>query len=338
LSLGGLHIIGTERHEARRIDNQLRGRAGRQGDPGSSQFYVALDDDLMNRFGGEKVKSLMHMAGVDENTPIQNKMVSKSIQSAQVKVEAFHFDMRKHLVEYDDVINTHREVIYDERDKVLAKTNLRPNIESMLGKEIQNILDSETPTPESPNANSAIYDSIVNVFPRDNIISEESINQMSKADIERYFDENLQQIYDQFENTHSPGLIRALEQNLMIRVLDNHWVNHLTSMEALRQGIGLQAFGQRDPLVAYKREGHSKFQELLDKIQHDVVYMLFNINIVKNNPVTTPNNSSSPDSQMASLNSTNRSQAATKVKTSKVGRNSVCPCGSGKKYKRCHGE
>ena len=338
LSLGGLHIIGTERHEARRIDNQLRGRAGRQGDPGSSQFYVALDDDLMNRFGGEKVKSLMHMAGVDENTPIQNKMVSKSIQSAQVKVEAFHFDMRKHLVEYDDVINTHREVIYDERDKVLAKTNLRPNIESMLSKEIQNILDSETPTPESPDANSAIYDSIVNVFPRDSIISEESINQMSKTDIERYFDENLQQIYDQFENTHNPGLVRALEQNLMIRVLDNHWVSHLTSMESLRRGIGLQAFGQRDPLVAYKREGHSKFQELLDKIQHDVVYMLFNINIVKNNPLTNPNNSSSPKSPVAPINSTNRPQATTKVKTSKIGRNSICPCGSGKKYKRCHGE
>ena len=338
LSLGGLHIIGTERHEARRIDNQLRGRAGRQGDPGSSQFYVALDDDLMNRFGGDKVKSLMHMAGVDENTPIQNKMVSKSIQSAQVKVESFHFDMRKHLVEYDDVINTHREIIYKERDKVLDKTNLRPNIESMLSKEIQNILDSESPTPELAEANNPIYDSIINIFPKDSIVSNEAINQMSKSEIESYFEANIEQIYDKFETQHSSGLIRALEQNLMLRVLDNHWVNHLTSMESLRQGIGLQAFGQRDPLVAYKREGHSKFQELLDKIQHDVAYMLFNINIVKNNPVSNPINTSSQESPSLSVNSTNKSQTATKVKTSKIGRNSICPCGSGKKYKRCHGE
>ena len=338
LSLGGLHIIGTERHEARRIDNQLRGPAGRQGDPGSYQFYVALDDDLMNRFGGDKVKSLMHMAGVDENTPIQNKMVSKSIQSAQVKVEAFHFDMRKHLVEYDDVINTHREIIYKERDKVLDKTNLRPNIESMLSKEIQNILDSESPTPELPESNNPIYDSIINIFPKDIIVSNQTINQMSKSEIETYFEENIEQIYDKFETQHSSGLIRALEQNLMLRVLDNHWVNHLTSMESLRQGIGLQAFGQRDPLVAYKREGHSKFQELLDKIQHDVAYMLFNINIVKNNPVANPINTSSQQSPSSSINSTNKSQTATKLKTSKIGRNSICPCGSGKKYKKCHGE
>ena len=337
LSLGGLHIIGTERHEARRIDNQLRGRAGRQGDPGSSQFYVALDDDLMNRFGGEKVKSLMHMAGIDENTPIQNKMVSKSIQSAQVKVEAFHFDMRKHLVEYDDVINTHREVIYSERDKVLAKNNLKPNIEKMLSKEIQSILDSEVPNPESTATNSTIYDSIVNIFPKNNIINEQYINEMSKSEIERYFDENLEQIYNQFENTHGHDLIRTLEQNLMLRSLDNHWVNHLTSMESLRQGIGLQAFGQRDPLVAYKREGHSKFQELLDKIQHDVVYMLFNVNIVKNNAMTE-NKIPAAQSPSLSINSANRSHPATKVKTSKIGRNSICPCGSGKKHKRCHGE
>jgi len=340
LSLGGLHIIGTERHEARRIDNQLRGRSGRQGDPGSSQFYVALDDDLMNRFGGEKVKSLMNMAGMDENTPIQNKMVSKSIQSAQVKVESFHFDMRKHLVEYDDVINTHREIIYTERDKVLGKNNLRPNIEKMLIKEIQTILDSGVHSPESKDTNHTIYDSIINIFPRDNIISEQSINEMSKSAIEQYFDNNLEKIYNRFEDTHGIDLIRVLEQNLMLRVLDNHWVTHLTSIESLRQGIGLQAFGQRDPLVAYKREGHSKFQELLDKIQHDIVYMLFNINIVKNNTLNTiPKNKTSPmESQSLALNSSNKSQTATKVKTSKIGRNAICPCGSGKKYKRCHGE
>jgi len=208
----------------------------------------------------------------------------------------------------------------------------------MLSKEIQNILDSESPPPELPDANNTIYDSILNIFPKDSIVSNQEINQMSKSEIENYFEENIEQIYNRFEDQHSSGLIRALEQNLMLRVLDNHWVNHLTSMESLRQGIGLQAFGQRDPLVAYKREGHSKFQELLNKIQHDVAYMLFNINIVKNNSVANPINKSAPEKSSLPVNTTNKSQTSTKVKTSKIGRNSICPCGSGKKYKRCHGE
>ena len=207
----------------------------------------------------------------------------------------------------------------------------------MLSKEIQTILASQIHDPESTDTNTTVYDSIISIFPKDIIVSQQSINEMSKSEIEQYFEENLEQIYNEFENKHGTDLIRILEQNLTLRVLDNNWINHLTSIESLRQGIGLQAYGQRDPLVAYRKEGSSKFQELLDKIPHDIVYMLFNINIVKNNTVTE-NKIPAGQSPSLSINSTNRSQTATKVKTSKIGRNSICPCGSGKKYKRCHGE
>ena len=276
---GGLFILGSEKHEARRIDNQLRGRAGRQGDPGESRFYVALDDDLMRRFGGDRIQTVMDWAGLEEDAPLENKMVTKAIQGSQVKVEAHHFDIRKHLVEYDDVVNTHRGVIYEQRDMVLGGSNIRENVQEMLEKELTAILDGylQRGQPDNWDVEGLIAE-LATILPLDEKLSDpDAVFEMPADSI---YDEVLalaDSRYDRMEELFTPDMMRTIERAIMLRVIDSHWVQHLTSMENLRQGIGLYSYGQRDPLVMYKTKGFEQFQTLSERIQSDVARMIFHV-------------------------------------------------------------
>ena len=281
VELGGLHITGTERHEARRIDNQLRGRAGRQGDPGSSRFYLALDDDLMKRFGGDRIKTVMGWAGLDEGAPIENRMVSKSIGSAQVKVEAYHFDIRKQLVEYDDVVNTHRGVIYGERDKVLSGADLKANIQSMVERELRETMDRylDGVAPENWDLEGLLGASNA-IFPLPKELSHpDRLAPMDATEIEDRVLARAKELYSEQEGAVTPEAMRAIERQVMLRIVDANWVQHLTAMENLRQGIGLYAYGQRDPLVMYKKESYDSFQNLMTRIQHDIVHTIYRLEI-----------------------------------------------------------
>jgi preprotein translocase subunit SecA len=411
VELGGLHIVGTEHHEARRIDNQLRGRAGRQGDPGSSRFYASLEDEIVRRFGGDRVKGLMQWAGMDENTPIEHSFATKAMTNSQIQTEGYHFNIRKHLVEYDDVVNKHREVIYAERKKILSGADLKSNILSMVRDEIQGLfseenigsliereiksrvydyldrnrnkgnlpallkslsdclplahgLDDDASSdfnaeevidklakqaetlfrqwgPEVDNESGQLVEHLLmpaliqkrltnqvfdvsgrkvvvpGIFP--DLPARFSASVFSRQALEQTVNELVQYAedsYTQRERELGPDNMRLAERLVMLRTIDQLWMEHLTAMEHLRQGIGLRAVGQEQPLIVYKREGHALFESLLTGIQHDVTRRIYHVGIVK--------------------------QAAQQKKAAipvgkKVGRNDPCPCGSGKKYKNCCG-
>jgi len=318
VQLGGLHVIGTERHEARRIDNQLRGRAGRQGDPGSSRFYVSLEDDIMRRFGGDRVKGFMEWAGFDEDTPLEHSMVSRVIENAQTKVEAYHFDIRKHLVEYDDVVNKHREVIYKERRKILSGADLKANIQEMIRDTLRDIIYSQLGDEHGDDWNlDALVASLNAILPLPPELSKDALSKMSRKEIEQKLQEYAQSLYEQREKELGAQNMRVVERLVMLRAIDRRWVEHLTAMENMRQGIGLQSLAQRDPLVAYKWEGHEMFQNLMAGIQHDIVHMIYHVGIVKQEKPR--------EREKAPVGAT-------------IGRNDPCPCGSGKKYKKCCGK
>ena len=334
VELGGLHIVGTERHEARRIDNQLRGRSGRQGDSGSSRFFVALDDELMRRFGGDRVKAVMDWAGFDEDASIENKMVSRTIENSQVKVEAFHFDIRKHLVDYDDVVNTHRDIIYEEREKVLSGTDLKSNIQSMIEREIQNIISNymQRSSQEDRDLEGFFAELQTIFFLNEDVFNSDVLRQMGHEELEKHVLEYASSSYEDQEADVTSDTMRVIEREVMLRVMDAHWVQHLTSMENLRQGIGLYAYGQRDPLVMYKKQGHELFQGLLDRIQYDIVHTIYHLNLdtaqrKKSGSLREVRNARNVASSPSSVDATGR----------KIGRNDPCSCGSGKKYKKCHG-
>jgi preprotein translocase subunit SecA len=330
VGLGGLHIIGTERHEARRIDNQLRGRAGRQGDPGSSRFYVSLEDEIVRRFGGDRIRGFMEWAGMDEDTPIEHGLVNKSIESAQVRVEGYNFDMRKHLVEYDDVVNKHRELIYGERKKTLGGADLKANILSMVKEEIQNIVAAHTADEHGVGRDiEGLIGGVSAILPLPPALDAEALSQMKPDEIEERLIEWAEALYEEREKELGSENMRVVERLVMLRIIDTLWVEHLTAMENMRQGIGLQAAGQRDPLVAYKREGHNLFQNLLSAIQHDVVHSIYHVGIVRREV---------PQKPLAPVQAgTSGKKQRLKVGGKKIGRNDPCPCGSGKKYKHCCG-
>ena len=363
LDVGGLHIIGTERHEARRIDNQLRGRSGRQGDPGKTQFFVALDDDLIRRFGGERIKSVMDWAGMDEDVPIENGMVNKSIENAQTKVEAHHFDMRKHLVEYDDVVNTHRDVIYGERNKILAGADLKANIQKMVGTQLSEIVQASLGDgrPAYWDVEAFLAEVGTVLPPPDDLYDHEQLMNLGIDGIEDRLLSHAERAYDRMEETVGADTMRDIERWLMLRSVDSNWVNHLTSMENLRQGIGLYAYGQRDPLVMYKKEGMDQFQNLQYKIQSDIAHSVYRLQDALNasslngagaNGTQRNGSRNGTESRATRGRSAARMPARETVMSRagggrrqdqaisgsrKVGRNQPCPCGSGKKYKRCCG-
>lgn len=321
VELAGLHIIGTEHHEARRIDNQLRGRAGRQGDPGSSRFYASLEDEILRRFGGERVKGIMQWAGMDENSPIEHPFATKAVTNSQVQTEGYYFNTRKHLVEYDDVINKHREVIYAERRKILSGADLKANIISMVQDEIQSLvarrLSSVSYELEEEQSNfSGLLEDVSTIFPLPPQFRSDGFSELSAKQITEKFTDYAIELYDQREQELGPDNMRIAERLVMLRVIDRLWIEHLTDMDHLRQGIGLRAVGQEQPLIVYKREGHASFKALLASIQHDVAHSIYRVGIAKETP--------------------QKKEAVMVGK--KVGRNDPCPCGSGKKYKHCCGK
>jgi preprotein translocase subunit SecA len=331
LELGGLHILGTERHEARRIDNQLRGRAGRQGDPGSSRFYVSLEDELMRRFGGTNIASLMDRFGLEDDVPIEHGMVSKAIENAQTKVEGYNFDLRKHVVEYDDVLNKQREIIYGERRKILDKADLRSNILDMVRTEIEGVVDAyaSAPNPEDWDL-EAIAMSLRAILPPSPAYAPPAVHGLSRDELLDVVIAYAESAYEEKEQQLTPEIMRQIERLLMLQVIDRLWVDHLTAIDDLRQGISLRAYGQRDPLVEYKAEAYNMFQGLLAAIRHDVSHAIYHVSLQRE-----------PPKAPVRAVQTNRDEAeapreAVKV-ARKIGRNDPCPCGSGKKYKRCHG-
>ncbi|MBM3173405.1 MAG: preprotein translocase subunit SecA, partial [Chloroflexi bacterium] len=320
VQLGGLHVVGTERHEARRIDNQLRGRSGRQGDPGSSRFYVSLEDDVARRFGGDRIKGIMSWAGFDENTPIEHPMVSKAIENAQMKVEGFHFDIRKHLVEYDDIVNKHREVIYAERRKVLEGADLRTNILSMVKDEVEALVSARCNSELLESDYDGLFAELTDIFPLPPQINTAALSKMETREITEKLTEYAERLYEQKEQELGPQNMRLAERVVMLRTIDSLWKDHLTAMDHLRQRVGLHAVSQVNPLVMYKKEGHALFQSLLDSIQHDMARIIYKVNVTLQEP------------QQQRL-----PQKMAVPAGKKVGRNEPCPCGSGKKYKHCCG-
>ncbi len=334
VELGGLHITGTERHEARRIDNQLRGRAGRQGDPGSSRFYVSLEDDVVKRFGGDRIKGFMEWAGMDEDTPIENKLINRSIESAQVRVEGYHFDIRKHLVEYDDVINRQRELIYSERKKILSGADLKANILSMVREEIQNVVATHILDERGVDWDlEGLIAEIGTIFPLPPAINADALSQLKAEQIEAKLIELAEALYEDREEELGSDNMRMVERRLMLHTMDSLWVEHLTIMEQKRQEAGWQTLRQVRAVDAYKNVGYKQFQELLSTIRHDLVHTIYHVSIVKRE---APQPAPSPMAQVASGGGS-KSKKRLKVGGKKIGRNDPCPCGSGKKYKHCCG-
>ena len=330
---GGVHIIGTERHEARRIDNQLRGRSGRQGDPGSSRFYVSLEDELMRRFGSDRISGLMERLGMEEDVPIEHRVISKSIESAQTKVEGHNFDLRKHVVQYDDVMNKHREVIYTDRREIVAGEDMHDRVWELIQAEIEGIVDAHL--GEGVKGHEADYDGAYEAYaalvPMTKLAPEE-VEGLGRDDLVELLIEDAGTAYEGVEAQFGPEVMRKIERHVMLSVIDKLWVEHLTAMDELREGVGLQAYGQKDPLVVYKTEGFDLFQNLIGHIQHDVARTIYRVQpVVAQQPMRTRvTERATEDVQAAGNGSGPR-------RSKKVGANDLCPCGSGKKYKRCHG-
>ena len=340
IALGGLHVIGTEHHEARRVDNQLRGRAGRQGDPGSSQFFVALEDELMQRFGGDRIKNVMNWTGLNDDEPLENKLITKSISSAQVKVEGHHFDMRKHLLNFDDVLNQQRSVIYQQRSRILAGQGLRERILDMLGAEFDHLAATHLQSRHADDWDADGFAAGLRQIcpPPAELDAPEKVLALRRDHIEDVLDEYTETLYGEKERALGPANMETLIRLLLLKSIDTHWVSHLTHMENLRTGVGLQAVGQRDPLTVYRSEGQRAFGELTRQMQREVTHTLFHVTLAPEAPTTRApanGNTRTPVSPMAAV-SPGRSTPAPRAGR-KVGRNSQCPCGSGKKYKRCCG-
>ncbi len=326
IGLGGLHIIGTERHEARRIDNQLRGRAGRQGDPGSSRFYVSLADDLMRRFGGSTVAGLMDRLGVDEDTPIEHDLITKSMENAQVKVEGYNFDLRKHLLEYDDVVNQQRQVIYEQRRRILSSDTLRDTILGMVQEELSAAVAAHVAGDPVDWDLGALLGAVRSVLPLPPDLKP-GWKDMSAEQIEQQLLDWSEQAYTAKEQQLGPADMRQLERLLMLHTVDTLWVRHLTALDELREGIGLRAFAQRDPLVEYKREAFDKFDELKAAIGGEVAHRVFFASMQRQ-PARRETRAYRPGAE-------GRSKPVARPRAMKVGRNDPCPCGSGRKYKSC---
>lgn len=332
--VGGLYVIGTERHESRRIDNQLRGRAGRQGDPGASRFFLSLEDDLMRLFGSDNIANIMEKLGMGEDDPIEHKLVTRSIEQAQKKVEARNFDIRKHVIEYDDVMNQQREVIYDQRRKILLGENLYENIIEMVKNIIDGQMDryaNEKLYPEEWTLDGLIQEAEDIYAPKDVLVKAE-LEAMSRDELKEKLYTIAIDNYKNREQLFGEAVMRDLERIIMLKVVDNKWMEHLDHMDMLREGIGLRSWGQRNPLVEYKIEGHDMFQAMIDEIQEDIAKLMYRVNVVREQPQAEDH------LKNATVNHGESISKAPQAKSSNIGRNDLCPCGSGKKYKNCCGK
>ncbi|AAM23798.1 preprotein translocase subunit SecA [Caldanaerobacter subterraneus subsp. yonseiensis KB-1] len=337
VKLGGLYVIGTERHEARRIDNQLRGRAGRQGDPGESRFYISLEDDLMRLFGSERVKNLMDSLGIDDDQPIEHKILTKQIEQAQKKVEGINFDIRKHLLQYDDVMNKQREIIYAQRRKVLEGENLKDSILEMVRSIIERYVEIYTAGSKYPEEwdIKGLLDHLYEMFlEKDSVVIDVDLDRLDKEVLTDIIYEEAVRQYERKEAEIGPEQMREIERIVLLRVVDTKWMDHIDEMDQLRQGIGLRAYGQVDPLIEYKKIAFDMFEDLIHSIQEDTVKFLYRIQVNKDNKLKREQ-VAKPVSTNINGEGDNKKQPV--VKEKKVGRNDPCPCGSGKKYKKCCG-
>ncbi|MDE6149826.1 MAG: SEC-C domain-containing protein, partial [Ruminococcus sp.] len=332
VNAGGLFIIGTERHEARRIDNQLRGRSGRQGDPGESQFYLSLEDDLMRIFGGDRITNMMEALNVDENTPIQSKMLTNVIESSQKKIEGRNFNIRKNVLNYDDVMNTQREIIYGQRQKVLNGEDIHDYILTMIKDFVDNcvnmyLFDDEIHDDWNLEGLKDHLAGIITVDDDFNYNAQE-LDEITKEDIINMLNERAKSIYQKREDDLGKELLREIERVVLLKVVDSKWMAHIDDMDELKKGIGLRSYGQKNPVVEYRMEGFDMFDAMIDAIREDTVRMLFTIKVQKADPAPKREQVLKPDA--------GSSQSITR-KAKKVGPNEPCPCGSGKKYKKCCG-
>ncbi|SFQ21263.1 preprotein translocase subunit SecA [Caldicoprobacter faecalis] len=334
VALGGLHVIGTERHESRRIDNQLRGRAGRQGDPGSSRFYISLEDDLMRLFGSDKIKSIVQALKIDEDQPIEYGLLSKQIEQAQKRVEARNFDIRKHVLQYDNVMNVQREVIYSQRRRVLEGENLRDAIMEMVATVVENAISMYTggvDHPEEWNIRGLIEYLEELFLPKGSIVIQDSeIPGLTRESLKAKIMEVAEATYRKLEEENGPENMREAERVILLRVVDKKWMDHIDNMEQLRQGIGLRAYGHRDPVIEYQIEGYEMFEEMIRSIQEETISLLYRLRIKDNVPKRE---------KVAEPVTATHGEVVRKpvVRGEKIGRNDPCPCGSGKKYKKCCG-
>ncbi|MGR6837078.1 preprotein translocase subunit SecA [Syntrophomonas erecta] len=326
--LGGLYVLGTERHEARRIDNQLRGRSGRQGDPGESRFYVSLEDDLLRLFGSANIEGLMDRLGMDDSIPIEHKMVSRAIENAQRKVEGRNFSIRKNVLEYDDVINQQREVMYGERRKVLYGENLKDTIAAMIDDVVEQVVASfageEKYSDEwdLPRLISYVGQHILPVID----FTEEDLKGMTREDMSELLTERTHAYYEKREAELGSETMRELERAVMLHIIDEKWMDHIDAMDQLRNGISLRAYGQKDPLVEYKFEAYDAFQSMVYSIKEDVVRYILRVKVVEK-----------PEERKIIVNQGEETEKKPVRVGKKIGRNDPCPCGSGKKYKKCCG-
>ena len=330
---GGLKIIGTERHESRRIDNQLRGRSGRQGDPGESRFYISLEDDLMRLFGSERLMSAFNALGVPENEQIEHKMLTSAIEKAQMKIENNNFGIRKNLLEYDQVMNEQREIIYAERRRVLDGESMRDSIYKMIADVVENAVDTFIGDDQEPEEwdLSGLNETLLPVIPFEPITAER-LDVKNREELKHALKQEGTKLYEAKEAEFpNPEMIRELERVFLLKVIDRKWMNHIDDMEQLRQGIGLQAYGQRDPLVEYKMNGYEMFEAMTASIQEDTVRLLMHVKIEEK----------AEREEVAQVTGTNKDDSLGKKPVQraaqKVYPNDPCPCGSGKKYKQCCG-
>ncbi len=339
--LGGLHIIGTERHESRRIDNQLRGRAGRQGDPGSSRFYLALEDDLLRIFGGDRITKVMEKLGMEEGEPIEHNLISRAIENAQAKVEGRNFDIRKQLIEYDDVMNQQREVIYRQRREALEGKNLKETIQEMIYEQSENIAELFANDKELPEEWD--WDGIKKIvlkqfyFHLDNA-EKDTIDGLTREGLAELIYESCMEIYNLRESIVGEKDFRNLERIVMLQTVDTLWKDHLMSMDHLKEGIGLRGYAQQDPLIIYKKEGFEMFQDMISRVKEEVVGLLFRIRIEQPERIEAFRQPQEQNLVFSGGGDSDFKRTPVRRTDGKIGRNAPCPCGSGKKYKKCCGK
>jgi preprotein translocase subunit SecA len=348
VALGGLHIVGTERHEARRIDNQLRGRSGRQGDPGSSRFYLSLEDDLMRRFASDRVQGLMQKVGFTEDMALESGLVSRTIEGAQTRVEGYNFDLRKHVVQYDDVINLQRETIYEERDHILRDPDLSGTVLSLVEAEIRALVAEHTAGDPSEWNRDGLKAQLTAMLPLTAGELEDVDTGRDAGTVADALVAAAETHYEHRQTELGEEAMAALNRIVLLRIIDSLWVEHLTAVDDMRRSIGLRAYSQRDPLNEFKVEAFRMFDELKAMIRRDVARTIFRVNVVRQ-PATAPAQrlvESRPDMaggrQPAAVGAAAGAAVATGAgqpvrAATKIGRNDPCYCGSGKKYKRCHG-
>ena len=338
VELGGLHILGTSRHESRRIDNQLRGRSGRQGDPGSSRFYLSLEDDLLRIFGGDRIHAVMDKLGIEEGEHIEHRFISKAIENAQSKVEGHNFEIRKHLLEYDDVMNQQREVIYQQRRKALVEESLKPLVMEMLEDKVYDLVDEFAleKTPMLQWDLEGLENRFRQIFNYSPELEDTAAQHDSAQKLPEFLFQNLKTLYDQREAAFGEEITREIERHIILQTVDTRWKEHLLSMDHLKEGIGLRGYAQQDPLRIYRKEGFDMFQGLMERVKDEIVEILFEIHISSPSQVDSLKKKEQQNLTFSHSDGAGIKQPI-KRSSQKVQRNDPCPCGSGKKYKKCCG-